>query len=281
MASDSNPEEGPPLESPSNNDPLSESVITQHHSNASSRPPSNLTPSQQRALSHLLNLCASNNLSINPHLRRAILGEELYDEAACKGRVSRGNISKRESLLGSLIASHQTDLEEEYLSETARRVREKIDELERSDISLEVRVKGGGYAVTVPAASSEKGIETVASTGALMGLARRLGSMLTCNGSGGAKQETKVIMDGVNLFLEEGKMYLVLGAPGEMIVIYCFHCGVSIVATLASSILVCSHVTHVQSSSCSTRIWKIDPPQNDRRTPPHILEINPLGYCHC
>eukprot|EP00804_Cyclotella_cryptica_P015639 CCRYP_003633-RD/>CCRYP_003633-RD protein AED:0.25 eAED:0.25 QI:406/1/0.87/1/0.85/0.87/8/0/1055 len=216
MASEGNPHGGPPSEPNATNDPLADSVTTQHHSNVtSSRPPSNLTPSQQLALSHLLNLCASNNLSINPHLRLAILGEELYDESACKGSaVSRRNLSKRESLLGSLIASRQTDLEAEYLSDTARQVREKLELLERSDISMEVRVKGGGYAVTVPTASSTKGIETVAS-GALMGLAERLRGLLTCSGGGGAKEETKVIMDGVNLFLEEGKMYLVLGAPGS------------------------------------------------------------------
>ena len=83
-----------------------------------------------------------------------------------------------------------------------------MDALEHSDISLEVRVKEGRYKVTVPV-SSKKGIETVTSSGTLVKLAQRVG------GKKGAKEETKVIMDGVNLFLEEGKMYLILGAPDK------------------------------------------------------------------
>lgn len=182
------------------------SSITQKTSNGSS-----LSPSQQDAIAHLLRVCAENNVSINPHLRKAILGEELYDEATCKNSISRESLSKRESLLGSLIASHLTDLEEEGLGETARQVRAKMDALEDTNISIEARVKNGKYAVTVPASSKSGRIETVATSGAVVKMWNKL------KGNGGGKEETKVIMDGVNLYLEEGKMYLVLGAPGKYV----------------------------------------------------------------
>ena len=63
----------------------------------------------------------------------------------------------------------------------------------------------------VPGASKSGVIETVATSGAMAKMAKRI--------SGGkVKEETKVIMEGVNLYLEEGKMYLVLGAPGKSFV---------------------------------------------------------------
>jgi hypothetical protein len=177
-----------------------------------------LSPSQQNALSHLLKICAENNLSINPHLRKAILGEELYNQSICTkngGSLSRTSLSKRESLLGSLIASHLTEVEGEELGQTAREVREKMEVFENTNISIEARVVDGRYEVKLPPSSSKGRIETVASSGALMKLGKRLGDMLICKEK--PKEETKVIMEGVNLYLEEGKMYLVLGAPGTYV----------------------------------------------------------------
>jgi hypothetical protein len=186
------------------------STATAHQSNES---PAALTPSQQDAIAHLLRVCAENNVAISPHLRKAILGEELYDEATCGNRrVSRESLSKRESLLGSLIASHLTDMMEESLGETAREVQAKMDALENTNISVEARVKNGRYEVIVPASSKSGVIETVATSGAMVKLAKRIRG-------GKMKEETKVIMSGVNLFLEEGKMYLVLGAPGEFLLL--------------------------------------------------------------
>ena len=189
---------------------IESSTVTTQHSNAAAAV---LTPSQQDAIAHLLRVCAENNVAINPHLRKAILGEELYDEATCgttRG-ISKESLSKRESLLGSLIASHLTDLAEESLGETALQVRAKINALENTNISVEARVKNGRYEVIVPGASKSGVIETVATSGAMVKMARRI--------SGGkVKEKTKVIMEGVNLYLEEGKMYLVLGAPGKSFV---------------------------------------------------------------
>lgn len=128
--------------------------------------------------------------------------------------MSHETLSRRESLLGSLIASHMTDVEEEGLGETARKVREKMDALENTDISIEARIKDGKYAVTVPVSSNGGRIETVATSGAMVKLAKKMGDMFKGKNKG-PKEETKVIMEGVNLYLEEGKMYLVLGAPGK------------------------------------------------------------------
>ena len=186
-----------------------ESAADQRASNLTS---SALSSSQASAISHLLKICAENNVSINEHLRQAILGKELYDEATC-GCVSRKSLSERESLLGSLIASNLTDREDE-LGATAHAIRDQMDLMENKNISVEARVKDGKYAVTVPAASKGGGIPTVGNTGAVAKLTKRMGELLQGK-ERQAKEETKVIMEGVNLCLEEGKMYLILGAPGE------------------------------------------------------------------
>jgi len=154
-------------------------------------------------------------VAINPHLRKAILGEELYDETICRGSITSGSLSRRESLLESLIASHLTDLEEEGLGDTARKVREKMNELEDNTISVEARVKNGKYTVKIPASSKSGTIQTVATGSALIKLVNKVRNLFKKDYEG-PKEETKVIMEGVNLCLEEGKMYLVLGAPGKL-----------------------------------------------------------------
>lgn len=188
---------------------VTESAVDQRTSNLTS---SALSTSQATAISQLLKICAENNVCINENLRKAILGHELYDEATC-GSISRKSMSKRESLLGSLIASHLTDREDE-LGATAHAIRNQMDLMENTDISVEARVKDGKYAVTVPLASKSGGIPTVGNSGAMAKLSKRMGELLQGKDKL-AKEETKVIMEGVNLCLEEGKMYLVLGAPGE------------------------------------------------------------------
>ena len=232
MASTSAGDEGLPQD----NGNIDASETTQHHSNVSSQQ-SNLSASQQQALSKLLSICSNNNVPIHPNLRLAILGEELYEESVHKGSVSRDGLSKRESLLGSLVASHQTELEEEYLSDTARKIREKIDLLERNDVSIEARVVDGKYEVRVPV-SSKKGIETVASGGGLVKLAQHIRDMFK-GGEQEANEETKVIMEGINLFFEEGKMYLVLGAPG---------CGKSTLLKMIANLLPCSSKASLSGS---------------------------------
>lgn len=86
------------------------------------------------------------------------------------------------------------------------------------DASFEVRVKGGGYTVESPVApagkkAGQQHIPTVTNSGGFYKCGQALRRLVT---SGSMKQatETKVIMSDVNLVLEEGKMYLILGAPG-------------------------------------------------------------------
>ena len=172
---------------------------------------SQITASKDAAIANLLEIVAANNIEINDNLRRAILGEELYNEAECKA-TRRQTFSKRQSVLTALVQSHATDVEAEE-TDIAKEIRETIGRVKRKDASFEVRIKNGSYTVKSPVMQTGKKpgqqhIPTVTNSGAIYNCWQAMKRLLT---SGKLKQEseTKVIMDGVNLFLEEGKMYLV------------------------------------------------------------------------
>ncbi len=172
--------------------------------------------SQEKAIKNLLEICAQKNININESLRRAILGEELCSEAE-NTAIRRETYAKRASLLDDLVKSHQAEhlLEEE--TELIKDLRSKMERLMRRDASFEVRIKDGSYKVETPIESSSKAgvqhIATVTNAGCVYRMRQAVRSLLA---TGSCKQTTeeKTILDGVNLVLEEGKMYLVLGAPG-------------------------------------------------------------------
>ena len=172
--------------------------------------------SREKAVNNLLEICAQNNINVNESLRHAILGDELCDEAENKAiRLETHN--KRVSLLSELVRSRQEEhlLEEE--TELIKDLRSKMERLKRRDASFEVRIKDGSYKVETPVGSSGKAgvqhIATVTNAGCVNRMEQAVRSLLA---TGSCKQTTEeqTIMEGVNLVLEESKMYLVLGAPG-------------------------------------------------------------------
>jgi len=179
---------------------------------------SEIAASKDKAIANLLEIVAQNNISINENLRRAILGEELYNEAECKA-IRRQTFSKRESVLGALVRSH-TDEVSSSATETAiaKEIREMLDKGKGLEKKFELRIKDGSYTVDAPVLPSgdkpgEQHIETVTNSGACYKLTQAM-KRLTTTGKLKQKTESKTIMEGVNLVLEEGKMYLILGAPG-------------------------------------------------------------------
>ena len=177
-----------------------------------------IAASKDAAIANLLEIVAANNIQINENLRRAILGDELYNEAECKTS-RRETFSKRESVLGALVRSHSEEVSAS-ITETAigKEIREKLTSVKVKDKSFELRIKNGSYTVTAPVLPSDDApgkqhIATVANSGGGYKCVQAMKRLFT---TGKIKQltEEKVIMDGVNLALEEGKMYLILGAPG-------------------------------------------------------------------
>ena len=103
--------------------------------------------------------------------------------------------------------------------------------------------------MTVPVSSSSGRIETVATSGAMVKLANKVGDMFKGK-SKGPKEETKIIMEGVNLYLEEGKMYLVLGAPG---------CGKSTLLKMIAGLLPTSSKANLTGSVTVNGVESTDP----------------------
>jgi ABC-type multidrug transport system fused ATPase/permease subunit len=185
-----------------------------------------LAQSQEKAIQTLLDKCAQNNVSINDNLRRAILGEELFNESENKV-IRRETFNKRQSLLTELVRSRKEsenydDNENNAAAvddvELMRELRSKYEILKRQNVSFEVRIKDGSYHVDVPMAQEGKGggvqhIATVTNAGVVP---RMMTAVQNSRKTGSFKTyETKTIVEGINLVLDAGKMYLVLGGPGS------------------------------------------------------------------
>lgn len=167
---------------------------------------------------------------INENLRRAILGEELFNESENKVN-RRETYHKRLSLLTELVKSRQESEISRYDDENnaaanasaddvelMRELRSKYEVLKRQNVSFEVRIKDGSYKVEVPIApEGGKGgvqhISTVTNAGVVP---RMMTAVQNSRKTGSFKSyETKTIVEGINLVLDAGKVYLVLGGPGS------------------------------------------------------------------
>jgi hypothetical protein len=100
--------------------------------------------------------------------------------------------------------------------ELIKKIQESIGRFNRKRTEFQVRVTDGSYTV-VNYESERSNNQEVANVVSASLCYRLYDSIASCLVSGG-KRKTKVetpIMEGVNLCLESGKMYLVLGAPGS------------------------------------------------------------------
>ena len=195
-----------------------------------------LAASRDAAVAELLEICERSGVSIGPHLRRAILGEEIYDaslaSAAGSGRPRRSVYARRESALTFLARRNNESFHDESVtreSDVVAEIRKRVDQANvQGTMSFEVRVRDGSYTVDSPVMSGSRKkeagtqhIPTVTNGGGCFKCYDAVRRLMT-TGTLRKETETKVIMDGVNLILEEGKMYLILGAPG--LVVYSLPC---------------------------------------------------------
>ena len=172
--------------------------------------------SREKAINILLEICAHNNINVDEDLRRALLSQEMNSKVENKVD-RRSKYDTRQSLLGGLVKSHQEEHLLEEDSEPIRDLRSKLERAKRHNAPFEVRIKDGSYKVKTPVGPSvEAGrqhIATVANAGCAYRL-REAYRRLLATGSCKQVTEDKIIMEGINLVLEGGKMYLILGAPG-------------------------------------------------------------------
>lgn len=144
---------------------------------------SRIAASKEKAIGALLEICAANQVDINENLRRAILGEELYNESKQRKMVRRQTFGKRESVLGALVRSYEqqskTDvIETDFTREIRECMKSKMKSLKRFDAPFEVRIRNGSYTVKTDGSTSGKRgqrIPTVANSGALLKVSWLLG----------------------------------------------------------------------------------------------------------
>lgn len=211
------------ITSPNNDGVPSSLSINMHDISASTA-----QASKEQAIGALLEICAENKVEINDTLRRAILGEELYNEAKTKNKkaIRRQTYGKRESVLGALVRTNEAETKANDEAAAAGRVgsqgdisqemHTKLKSMKMLTSSFEVRITNGSYTVTMDKNSGgnkKKGQHIPTVTTPIFKGFQAIKRMVT--GCHRQQTETKTIMDGINLVLEEGKMYLILGAPGS------------------------------------------------------------------
>ncbi len=131
-----------------------------------------------------------------------------------------GQLTKRESIWGFNFRKHSAEVsatnthEQELIAE----FKEKFGDNWWDEVSFECRVMDGSYSVEIPMYNNDgdgEGTHIPTVTNAGTGY-KLISTLKQFHSTGSCQQpyETKVIMKDVNLVFEEGKMYLILGAPG-------------------------------------------------------------------
>jgi ABC-type multidrug transport system fused ATPase/permease subunit len=134
---------------------------------------------------------------------------------------ARRTVRKRETILGALVRKKKLEQRDERSPEAdiVREISQTIGAAGARSVPFEVRIKNGSYTVKSPVADAgekigQQFIPTVTNSRALVKIARDIWDLVT-SGSYQRKTETKSVLEDVNLYLEGGKTYLILGAPGS------------------------------------------------------------------
>ena len=159
-----------------------------------------------------------NEVAVPDDLKHKILAEIRGDDDTAYGpnekRPSFQRSHKSHAALLEIASSSKSTAEE---NELIRQIQDSIfGRLKRTRPELQVRVQNGSYTVVkhVDPRASGRSVDNVVSASICYKLYDTVVRMITSGGSGKLRVE-KAIMQKVNLCLETGKMYLVLGAPGS------------------------------------------------------------------
>ena len=164
---------------------------------------------------NILETCDAHDIDVDDEANDRSLPED--EGVADTSYPSRRVLSKRETILGSLVRNHQLErsVETSQENDIIREIRQMIEKGPAGKLPFQVRVMNGSYTVELPMVppsemkkkGGKQSIPTVANSGPFYKLLHH----------GCRKQETvsKVIMEGIDLCLEGGKTYLVLGGPGS------------------------------------------------------------------
>ena len=159
-----------------------------------------------------------NEVAVPDELKHKILAEIRGEDDKAHGlsekRPSFQRSHKSHAALLEIASSSKSTTEE---NELIRQIQDSIfARLKRIRPELQVRVQNGSYTVVkhVDPRASGRSVDNVVSASICYKLYDTVARLITSGGKGKLRVE-KTIMQNVNLCLETGKMYLVLGAPGS------------------------------------------------------------------
>ena len=177
---------------------------------------------KEEAVKKILEMCDAHDIGVDDAIRRSLLLNQQEEKEEEEGTDTtphpppRRAFSKRETILGSLVRNHHLErsVESSQENDIIREIRQMIEKGSAGKLPFEVRVRDGSYTVELPAVppgAEKKGgkqsIPTVANSGPFYKMLH--------HGCRKREMVTTVVMEGINLCLEGGKTYLVLGGPGS------------------------------------------------------------------
>ena len=210
-----------------------------------------VTADKEEAITKLLEICEASNIDVDDKIRHALLSSSssgnrdtnrstinrnrnINNEQTTTNKAkrmstmadnARRTFRTRETILGALVRRRKLEQRNESSPEAdiIREIGQTLGVAGKRSHPFEVRIKDGSYSVKLPSVEGEKCgnqqqqqfIPTVTNSRTLMKMARAIWGLVTSGRYQRSTDETKSVLEGINLYLEGGKTYLVLGAPGS------------------------------------------------------------------
>ena len=209
-----------------------------------------VTADKEEAITKLLEICEASNIDVDDKIRHALLSSSSsgnrdtnrstinrnrnsnIEQTTIKAKRmstmadnARRTFASRETILGALVRRRKLEQRNECSPEAdiIREIGQTLGMAGKRSHPFEVRIKDGSYSVKLPSVEGEKSgnhqqqqfIPTVTNSRTLMKMARAIWGLVTSGRYQRSTDETKSVLEGINLYLEGGKTYLVLGAPGS------------------------------------------------------------------
>ena len=210
-----------------------------------------VTADKEEAITKLLEICEASNIDVDDKIRHALLSSSSsgnrdtnrstinrnrnsnIEQTTIKAKRmstmadnARRTFRTRETILGALVRRRKLEQRNESSPEAdiIREIGQTLGVAGKRSHPFEVRIKDGSYSVKLPSVEGEKSgsnhqqqqfIPTVTNSRTLMKMARAIWGLVTSGRYQRSTDETKSVLEGINLYLEGGKTYLVLGAPGS------------------------------------------------------------------
>jgi hypothetical protein len=155
-------------------------------------------------------------VDVPEELKQSLKGEDEETNKTNDSSIHEGNV------MDDMLSSQKSNAEAIENSDLMKQVLQAYSKIKFSPFDYELRVKDASYAVTNHIQAYELSEEekdkvhynTVASSSFSAKFSRRVMHFMK-TGEWRKKAETRVLLDGVNLKFESGKMYLVLGVSIE------------------------------------------------------------------